>query len=352
MSEIENESAFNFTGSWKEFAPIAFTNLLLTIVTLGIYRFWATTRVRHYLWSKSVFIDEPLQWTGTGKELLIGFLLALIVFGLPFLAIQYGLQALVLRGYVAAAAVSGFVLYFGLLYLLGLARFRALRYRLSRTWWRGIRGGSNDNGLAYGWSYVWKTLIGGFALGLLIPWSMTDLWNQRWRAMSFGSQPIESASRPGPIMSRFLLFYLVPFAAFIVAGAAIGATLASGRPSAGLGATIFALVLLFYVALPLIGLAFYAAFFRNALGHMEWAGLQFGFDARTKDWLKLFLGSVGLVIVTLGVGLIFLQYRNWSFFMRHLQAYGEIDLHDLEQSTTHAPTQGEGLLDALDVGAI
>jgi uncharacterized membrane protein YjgN (DUF898 family) len=38
--------SFAFEGSWREYAPIAFTNLLLTIVTLGIYRFWATTRTR------------------------------------------------------------------------------------------------------------------------------------------------------------------------------------------------------------------------------------------------------------------------------------------------------------------
>ncbi len=54
------ESAFRFHGTWQEFAGIAFPNLLLTIVTLGIYRFWATTREREYLWSKTDFIDERL----------------------------------------------------------------------------------------------------------------------------------------------------------------------------------------------------------------------------------------------------------------------------------------------------
>ena len=34
-------SAFAFTGDWRDYAPIAFTNLLLTIVTLGFYSFWA-----------------------------------------------------------------------------------------------------------------------------------------------------------------------------------------------------------------------------------------------------------------------------------------------------------------------
>ncbi len=37
--QAEGARAFRFTGTWQEYAPIAFTNLLLTIVTLGIYTF-------------------------------------------------------------------------------------------------------------------------------------------------------------------------------------------------------------------------------------------------------------------------------------------------------------------------
>ena len=62
---------------------IYMVNLLLTIVTLGIYRFWAKTRIRRYLWSHTEFLGDRFEYTGTGKELLIGFL---IVF--TFLAVQ------------------------------------------------------------------------------------------------------------------------------------------------------------------------------------------------------------------------------------------------------------------------
>src|SRR5690606_16979791 len=79
----EQVTAFGFQGNWKEFAPIALTNLLLTIVTLGIYRFWAKTRERHYLWSRTRFIDDTLEWTGTGKELFIGFLIAAVLILTP-----------------------------------------------------------------------------------------------------------------------------------------------------------------------------------------------------------------------------------------------------------------------------
>ena len=59
----------------------------------------------------------------------------------------------------------------------------------------------------------------------------------------------------------------------------------------------------------------------------------------------------GLALATLGVGYIFVPYRNWAFFVHHAQAFGEVHLDDVTQSTTRDPGQGEGLLDAFDVGA-
>ena len=43
---------------------------------------------------------------------------------------------------------------------------------------------------------------------------------------------------------------------------------------------------------------------------------------------------------------------TWRFGVTWLEAYGEIDAEVLNQSTTRAPNQGEGLLDAFDLGAI
>jgi uncharacterized membrane protein YjgN (DUF898 family) len=360
MGSDTEQSAFEFTSNWREFAPIAFTNLLLCIVTLGIYTFWARTRERRYLWSQTRFIDDRLEWTGTGLELLIGYGLAIVLFGLPLAFLQFGLQALILRGYGGYAALSGTLLYFALLYMIGVAIFRALRYRLSRTFWRGIRGGSHAQGLSFGFSYVWRTLVGAMVFGLLIPWSMVSLWNNRWNAMSFGPMEFESNAKAGPIFARFLLFYLAPIFLIILVGmlAYWGMMPAPGqlRPSpADVRQTVFvifiAAYLLFFVILGLIALVFYAAYFREVIGNLKLGDLSFEFTASTWDWFKLALGSLLLVVFTLGIGQIFLGYRNWTFFVRHMRAYGEVRIDALTQSTTREPGQGEGLLDAFDVGA-
>jgi len=355
-------SAFRFEGRWRDYAPIAFTNLLLTLLTLGTYRFWASTRTRRYLWSHTQFIDEPLEWTGTPVELLVGFALAAFLFGLPFLFLQFGMQALALRGHAGIAGLLGFAAFLFIAYLAGVARFRALRYRLSRTFWHGIRGGTDANGFAYGLSWFWKSAAGTMTAYLLMPWSMVSLWNQRWRQMSFGSQHFRSEARATPIYPLFLLFYLAPVifviavvvAGFAVAGAFFHFDLkqSSGAIAAIVILAVIVAVAGLYIVLGLFALVFYAAFLREAIGHLSLGDIDFQFDATTGDWLKLILGDMGLVLVTLGIGAIFLQYRHWKFFITHLEATGEVSLSSLGQSATRAPTQGEGLFDAFDIGAI
>ena len=395
----EPGTAFEFSGSWREFLPIALTNLLLTLVTLGVYRFWAVTRERRYFWSRTRFIDDRLEWTGTGLELLIGFVLVAVAVFLPLFLMQFAMQGLILRGRGGIAVALTLCLYIGIFYLIGIARFRALRYRLSRSWWHGIRGGSDEQGFAYGWSFLWKSVVGYVTAGLMIPWSMASLWNQRWNAMSFGTHPIASNARWGNVFLRFILCYAVPFVAmFLLIIAMVPFMMAARGPEAfGAFALIAGLfVAAFYIVLPLCALAFYAAFLREAVGAVTFAGLDFAFTARTKHWLLLFLGNLGLWLLAalaailplaaLGLfaqfgnlqygespfanspgGLLpfliaiaipftlvgpFIRYRSWRFGVRFLEAHGEIDLDVLAQSTTREPTQGEGLLDAFDIGAI
>ncbi len=350
------ESAFEFHGSWREYAPIAFTNLLLTIVTLGIYRFWATARSRRYLWSRSRFIDARLEWTGTGFELFVGALLVLLLFGGPYLILTFVAQALVLRGYATLGTMLGLLAIFAIFYLYGVARFRALRYRLGRTYWHGIRGGSDSQGFRYGLSAMWKTVVGYVPAGLLIPWSMTSLWNERWDAMSFGSNRFRANADFSALMLRFVLCYILPFVvliAIVIAGVAVSMSRGSPPPGGAAMVAVIVLVIIgFYLVWGLAFLGFYAKYFRVAVGALHLDTLDFGFGARTADWFKLILGDIGLVVVTLGIGLIFLDYRHWKFFMTHMEAFGEIDLDTLTQSTTARSQHGEGLLDAFDVGAI
>jgi uncharacterized membrane protein YjgN (DUF898 family) len=402
MSESgEENTAFEFEGRWQDFVPIGITNALLTLVTLGFYRFWATTRERRYLWSKTRFIDDRLEWTGTGLELFIGFIAAFFLLGIPLFILQLIAQGLIFQGQAMVAGIAGIVVYLFLLCLAGFAVFRGLRYRLSRSYWHGIHGGSDNPGFAYGWSYLWKTIVGFIALGLLIPWSSTNLWKERWEAMSFGPHTFRSDPSWRPLIRRFALFYIAPL---LFAGLGIWAgfsqnfeigTNATDGSAMAAGFFIILFFLVLYIGLPVIALIYYSAYMREVISSLHLSTLSFSFEARSKDWLLLMLGNLGLSVLALIIGFTgasifggiaalgaigtgglgglgfgtialialsfilplmlvgpFVRYRNWAFFIRHLEAGGEINLDALTQSPTRELKQGEGLLDAFDMGAI
>ena len=99
-------------------------------------------------------IDDSLEWTGTGKEMFFGFLIVMCVLAPFFLFFQFLFPALDRARHRLRRRSAVFLFYLGIIYLGGFARFRALRYRLSRTLWHGIRGGSDDPGWSYGAEYL------------------------------------------------------------------------------------------------------------------------------------------------------------------------------------------------------
>ena len=192
---------------------------------------------------------------------------------------------------------------------------------------------------------------------IVYPWAATRLWNGRWNHMSFGPLPFRTDLTADGLKRRWAAVFLVPIAVLIVAGvvvAAIGVAAmgADGKPSPSIMGVIVGLFLLAYLIIPLMTLHWYAKFYRKAAESLSLDQLEFGFDATTWQWLKLFLGNLALAVVTLGFGLAYWGYRNWAFMVRHLHVYGTINVSDLTQSTTHAPGEAEGLADAFDIGAI
>ncbi|HEX8528128.1 YjgN family protein [Allosphingosinicella sp.] len=357
-SSDEQASALGFTGRWREFLPIALTNLLLMVATLGLYRFWATTRERRYLWSRTRFIDDRLEWSGSGREMFLGFLIVLLLV-IPMAILLIVAGGMTARG--GSARTAGILLtiavYGTFFYLTGVAVFRALRYRLSRTFWHGIRGGGEGGGWDFGWQYVWKTTAGYIIFALLVPWSKTSLWNDRWNKMSFGRHRFVASADADGLMGRWMAVYLVAIVLFFIVAGIISKFEQYGPypppdEAQRLAVTLALVFLGGYLAYSLVSLAFWSAFYRNIVENTTIGGLQFEFTARTMDWVKLILGHIGLVIVTLGVGLMFIRYRNWSFIVRHLEASGTVEVDDVLQSLSAAPGEAEGLADAFGIGGI
>ena len=126
----------DYAGRAAPLFGLALKTLFLTVITLGIYRFWMKARMRRYYWSAIQPGGAPLEYTGTGLEKLLGFLIAVV-----FLAIYLGLFNLALS-FIGLSFFEGNPFALNLSFLAAIpliffAQYRARRYILSRTTWRG-----------------------------------------------------------------------------------------------------------------------------------------------------------------------------------------------------------------------
>ena len=56
----------HYSGQAAPLFKLSFITGLLTVITFGIYRFWAKTRTRKYIWSSVSIEGDAFEYTGTG----------------------------------------------------------------------------------------------------------------------------------------------------------------------------------------------------------------------------------------------------------------------------------------------
>lgn len=175
--------------------------LILTLVTVGIYRFWFTTAVRKNLWAR-IFIDgSPAEYVGKAYELLLGFLVALAVL-LPAYIIVF--VATMYLPYPALGVVAASVLFF---LLLQFARYRARRYIASRTLWRGIRFRQDGSALIYTWLAAGWWLVTIVTLGVAYPFMRASLERHRVRHTLLGEARFTSDASGLSLIVNWLIVY-------------------------------------------------------------------------------------------------------------------------------------------------
>src|SRR6266851_2973153 len=89
----------SFSGDRGEFFRPATRGAGLELITVGLYRLWLATDIRRHLWSNTHIDGDAAEYTGRGKELLIGLLIALAIIVPVYLA--YFLAGLEAEGYKA-----------------------------------------------------------------------------------------------------------------------------------------------------------------------------------------------------------------------------------------------------------
>ena len=76
----QNKHTLKFTGKGGEYFKIWIVNILLSIVTLGIYSAWAKVRTNRYFYGNTLLNGAPFEYHATPKQILIGRLIAFALF--------------------------------------------------------------------------------------------------------------------------------------------------------------------------------------------------------------------------------------------------------------------------------
>ena len=169
--------AGKYSGDGPGIFRLAFVTSLLTLLTVGIYRFWAKTRIRKYIWSSVSLEGDSFEYTGTGLEKLLGFLVAIVVLALYLAVVQMVLFFFGMNMFSEPASIEEMVAQMGATYLTifavaplwFFATYRARRYKLARTRWRSIRFGMEKGAWGYAFRAIGHWLLTISTLGLLLP---------------------------------------------------------------------------------------------------------------------------------------------------------------------------------------
>jgi uncharacterized membrane protein YjgN (DUF898 family) len=201
----------SFSGGRGEFRRLVTRGAGLELVTVGFYRFWLATDIRRHLWSNTHIDGDAAEYTGRGKELLIGFLIALAIIVPVYLAyFLAGLEAERFKAFASFPLLAFF-------YLFGqFAIYRARRYRLTRTVWRGVRFWMSGSG----WSYAARAALWGLlmllTLGLILPWREAALERYKMRHCYYGELQGSFEGRGWDFFKRgWWLWLLAPIALYV-----------------------------------------------------------------------------------------------------------------------------------------
>jgi uncharacterized membrane protein YjgN (DUF898 family) len=356
----------SFSGDRGEFRRLVTRGAGLELVTAGFYRFWLATDIRRHLWSNTHIDGDAAEYTGRGKELLIGFLFALAILVPIYLA--YFLVTLEVERYQGFASFPLFVLF----YAFGqFAIYRARRYRLTRTIWRGVRFWMDGSAWAYaGRATLWGLLM-LLTLGLALPWREAALERYKMKHSYYGDLQGSFEGRGWEFFKRgwwlwlfaplaVIIFPLAPFfyaelkavewrwwlSGIRVGGVRVESTL---RRNAlyGLYWTAIGWFVLLSAA---FGLVFGQAFLAGIKGASRDPSLASGALAGSIPFL--IAAGIGYLTLILSLNVVMRIYLLRDLWVR---ALASVNVHGIEAAANVsakgglASALGEGFADGLDV---
>jgi uncharacterized membrane protein YjgN (DUF898 family) len=331
-----------FRGTGSEYFGIWIVNLLLTILTLGIYSAWAKVRRLRYFYGNTWLAGTAFEYHGQPKQILKG---RLIAFGLLVL------YQLITDIWPLAIFVLGPLLFLAVPWLVVRARLftsRMTSYRNLRFDFKGTYGEA---------AVIFMLLPIGIVLtlGLLLPYWLyrRDLFLVSRTA--YGKTPWRLLLGPGTFykIALMTLVYALPFLCVMVLGAwMVGFGAFTGRapaqPGSGPG---FFVLFLGYLGLLAVPQAYFWVKKQNAvLGNAHLSEHRLLSNMQVGRYLFIVATNLVLIVITLGFYTPFAQVRLAKYRLEALtlQVHGTLDEFVAAEARTTTAT-GEEVSDFFDV---
>jgi len=367
-----HEYPFRFTGSGREYFGIWIVNLLLTLITLGLYLPWAKVRTRRYFYGHTRVADAPFDYLANPVAILKGWLIALAVIIVYQIAIQVNPLAAPL---------------FAILFLLALPWIvvRSLMFKARNSAWRAIRFNFNR---AYGEAvkvFIGLGLLVPLTFGLALPYQMYAMKRFVANNSAYGRTPFALRARAlqfyGPYLFAGLVFIglaallgALLFPAMREVTEALGAGLATDPgvctglrdsgvhcleetgtpPDPEVIARLMGLQLTWLAGLGLTYLLIYA-YLQARLGNLVFNHLTldshaFRSSLRARDLLWLYLSNAVAIVLSLGLLVPWARVRLARYRADHLSlvASGDLDGFVQDQTAT-VGAAGEELGEVFDI---
>jgi uncharacterized membrane protein YjgN (DUF898 family) len=364
-----------YDGRLGELYAIYLRHLAMMLLTLGWSRFWGRTRIRRYVWNHLSVLGDRFEYRGRGIELMIGFLLALLLVaawsGLMYLVWLYVFheKPFATVGLFDLFSLSVVLIGFPLAYV---GHYAGLRYKLSRTRWRGIRCGMAGSAWGYGATATFLQFANAMTAYLLTPVVSVNLARPRIVNTRVGTQGFAFAGRAGDIYGRYLGYYFLNIAAWTAAAVvtfmAIGGTLETlgissddflklfAHPSLR---TVVVVLLVAFGAYLLFGLLilplrcwWQAYLLRYLVTHSRAGNVLFATAISTWQMWGFLVLNYLIVLLTLGIGWPWVMHRTMKLIAGQLWIYGAPQGSEIRQPADRGPGYGEGLLDMFDVSGV
>ncbi|MGI2032507.1 YjgN family protein [Rhizobium panacihumi] len=190
----------SFSGNAREYFGIWIVNVLLTIITLGIYSAWAKVRRNRYFYGNTVIADRAFEYHATGKQIFIGRLIVVGFF-------------IVTNILTTIFPPFGLVVFLIILVALPWLIQRSLRFSARVTSYRNVRfdfTGSTGGAFV---SVLLGSMVASISFGILAPLASRWVWRYVFNNLHYGDRPFVT----DPKIKSLYGVWILP-AALIVVG--------------------------------------------------------------------------------------------------------------------------------------